>query len=703
MLNLINEISELVYIIDTDTYDLLFVNEVGKKMFHLDILEGLKCYKALQGRDSPCPFCTNAIVTKDGFYIWELTNPVVNRHYLLKDKLILWEGKWAKVEIAFDITEKEQQNTALQEVLDAQKQVMNCVKMLNTTQNLPKALQSTLQEIGKFLGSDRVYLFEINGDHMDNTYEWCAKGITPQKGSLQGLDIELISRWIEFFDKRKCVIIEEVEALKEENMLEYEILHAQGISSLVAAPLEIDRKLIGYLGVDNPPLEKIKNVCSLLFTLGFFIAASMQRENNKKKLETLSYIDTLTGLQNRNAFERDTKLLEKKKKHSIGVIYLNINGLKKANDLYGHQRGDDILKDMGQKLCSIFQKNYVYRVGGDEFVVFRPGISAKKFEFLLKNFRRSIFMDNVCSVAIGQQWSESASNIRRLIFLANDMMYDDKKNFYRGNAAPKRYRSNNDDILGITNVTRLQKMLADEQFLVYFQPKFSVQDRQFIGAEALVRFQSQAGAIVSPDQFIPLLEETKLIPLVDFYVYEFVCKKISLWLKEGRQVVPVSVNFSRCSLADKDFVYKINSIWKKYHFSQKLIELEVTESVEEDNNYDFLKIIESVREKGFSVSIDDFGIKYANLSLFTTATFDVLKIDRSLILDLQKNTRAQAVLQSVTDICRRMNVQLIVEGVETEEQLKILQDINCYGVQGYLFSRPLSLADFEDKFINGVS
>ncbi|MCC8178403.1 MAG: diguanylate cyclase, partial [Cloacibacillus sp.] len=337
MLALLDELSELVYISDVDTYEMIFINESAKSLFSINTdVCGRKCYEVLQGRSSPCSFCTNAKLSHDKFYTWEIYNRKVSRHYLLKDKLISWNGREARLEIAFDITEKENQKDTLKNALDAEVAVLNCVKVLTEAESYSEAVSKVLENVGLFLAAERTYIFEIRDKLIDNTYEWCAPGVSPQIDNLQGLPVGLISFWRESFDAGQCFVITDIEELREARRDEYEILRAQKIRSLIAAPLVVDGRLIGYLGVDNPPAARILHLSPLLITLANFITGTMQRSLYQRRLEELSYNDMLTGLHNRNAFIRDVESLSKNGFESLGIIYVDVNGLKKYNDEYGH-------------------------------------------------------------------------------------------------------------------------------------------------------------------------------------------------------------------------------------------------------------------------------------------------------------------------------------------------------------------------------
>lgn len=695
MFDLLNEISELVYVSDRNNYDLLYMNKAGCQRFGITDVTGLKCYQALRGKEEPCDFCKISSLKEQAFFTWEPPEPIKGTHYLLKDKLVEWEQREAHIVLAFDVTAADQRAAALENALNAEMLVMDCVKLLHTAQNLPYVLEKIMEKLGSFLEAERAYLFEIQDDVMSNTHEWCAPGIEPQIGDLQNLHVALNSHTS--FQDSQCLTLDNLDLLEKTHPAEYEALRSQGIERLVAVPLELDGRLLGYLGVDNPPPEKIENISPLLNTLGYFISSSLQRQSDKLLLETLSYYDPLTGALNRNAFIRDLEAFMVLPE-SVGVVCVDINGMKEINDQHGHPYGDRILVKTAEGLTSLFGPGSLYRTGGDEFVVIARDITETELEICMMELR-GLLKENVeCRASLGSRWAEECSGLQRILFEADESMYADKKQYYHGQPG-LRYRHNNDDILGLTKPGALLSMIEEGRFLVYFQPKVSVYSGRQIGAEALIRLNTPSGAIVAPDQFIPILEQARLISQIDFYVFDRVCASIARWRAEGLHVTPVSVNFSRYSLTEKQFHTRLREIWSRYDIPQELVEIEVTESVEADDDYNFFHVIQETRESGFSVSIDDFGVRHANLSLFTAMDFDVLKIDRSLVTELPTNFKARAIIQSVADICRKMGIRLIAEGVETEEQLTLLKELNCSGAQGYLFSRPLPISEYEERYL----
>lgn len=700
-LSLLNEISELVYVSDPETYELLFVNQTGCQTLHLENYKHKKCYEVLQGKTSPCEFCTNDRLCDDNFYTWEFTNPSIGRHFLLKDKIIQWRGKTARMEIAFDITELELQKQELKNMLDVQTLITNCVRMLYAVDNLDQTINAVLTQIGEFLVSDRAYVFEIKDELMNNTHEWTAPGISPQLEKLQQLDLSLISDWLPFFEKNDCIIIDDVEQLQKTNPAAYATLHAQEITSLIAAPIFLDNKLAGYIGIDNYDSEKIKNSSYLLLSMSIFLSYAIRHRNHVDMLHRLSYHDLLTNALNRNAFMDVLSQFRPGQYASAGIIYIDINGMKEINDFYGHHQGDKILITTVAKVFNLFKPDELFRIGGDEFVIITYDLTETDF-YEKFNLLRNIFCKKTnlpFSIATGSCWVKSPSDLNSLLQQADSAMYTDKKKFYYGKEKTSRYRHNLDDILNLANYSALQEALTAGQFCIYFQPKISLDTEEFIGSEALIRYINQAGEIIAPNNFIPILEEARLIKMLDLYVFEEVCKQINIWKERKLRVKPVSINLSRSTLSYHFLADQLLALITKHNIDISLLELEVTETAEVDNHLVFSQALEKLKEYGFSISIDDFGVRNASLSLFTTINFDILKLDRSLVKTLAQNQKARILIRSLAVICSDLGIKLIAEGVETLEQLDILKELRCNEVQGYLFSKPLPLNDFENKYL----
>lgn len=695
MLDLIDEISELLYISDPKTYELLYLNKPGKEIFDISDISGKKCYQVLQGREKPCEFCTNEKLSNDEFYVWYHSNPIAGRHYLVKDKLIPWQGKTARMEIALDVTDKEEQRLRLENALETEELILTCVKILHEMKHINEAIGCIMEHIGTALNADRVYIFEITGEQMSNTYEWCAPSVIPQMENLKNMPVAIIERWVKIFRENRCIIIGDIEKIKDQYPQEYKPLKDQAIKSLVAAPLNLNGKLMGYIGVDNPQAEPSSRIEPVLETLGYFLASSIERVHADSILEKLSFQDVLTGLNNRHKFIRDIDKFQARSKGTMGIVYLDVNGLKAVNDLRGHSAGDKLLQKTAELIKTVFHEENAYRIGGDEFVIICAGSNQEVFERQVFEIKNAFLLSTECNASVGSKWTEGPVDVRRLVMEADEAMYESKKRYYHNNQPTGRYRYHIDDTLDLEKSDALMKALEENRFLVYFQPKVSVGDRSLIGAEALVRYLSHSGKIEAPDYFIPALENARLVSHIDLFVLDKTCEIVSEWLEKGYRVPPVSVNFSRYTLLKKDFVEKISETWKKHNISKEMIEIEITESVEDVDGGYMEWIIRKIRQAGFSVSIDDFGVKYANLALLKNVDIDTLKLDRSMLVNIGKQKKTCSLIGSMVQFCAEMGIRFIVEGVETEEQFRILQNLKCTGAQGFLFGRPMPAEEYQ--------
>ncbi len=694
-----NEISELMYVSDMDTYEILFVNEAGKKIFHIDDkLSGLKCYKVIQGFEEPCPFCTNKLLKPNETYSWEYTNPLIKKHYLLKDRLIEWDGRTARMEIAFDITEANNEKNELKKRLERDDIRLACVRELYNNRDIEIAITKVLEYMGTLFSAERSYVFMFNGDYYSNIAEWCKEGIEPEIDNLQNIPIGDYKIWLDDLEKQKNIIINNVEELKDTFPTGYELLHPQGIRNIVWVPLMKNGKVNGSIGLDNQDVDMAEAAVPFMQTIQYFLSLAMQRNENEKMLFEMSQIDKLTSFYNRNRFIQDVSDF-KGCTDSVGVIYLDINGLKEVNDSLGHDAGDKLLRKCADIIKNTTFSEHCYRIGGDEFVIIYQDIT-EDFFYDKVQLLKNAFEESQCQVAIGCKWNKEGASIQDIIKDADELMYDDKKRFYQGNHASSRYRHNNEVMKSLADPDLLNKKIKNSSFQVYLQSKIDVDDCRIVGAEALIRYQDENGSIITPDKFIPVLEDTYLISKIDYYVFEEVCKTLSVWMKQGNPSFTISSNFSKVTFMDDSFIKRIEAISEKYGVQRKYLEIEITEGAIFTDLNTLITRIDQIRNSGFRVAMDDFGVESSNLALLSLVKIDVLKIDKSFVKDIISNKRAQVIIETMTKMCNEMGIQLIAEGIEDKRQLDMLREYGVKTVQGFLFSKPISIAAFKEKYMN---
>lgn len=295
--SIVEALDDLVYVSDPMTYELYYLNSAGRRLTGAYDYKGRKCYKVLQGKDSPCKFCTNNKLQKDQFYIWEWDNKELKRHFIVKDKLIPWHGKMARLEVAVDISEREILSQAAQEKLDFSESLLACIKILAEEKDMGQAIRQMLASVVDFYQSDRAYIFEpdeTRDGYWNNTYEWCREGLLPRKEKLQGVPASDLQRWIDLLSRNDSVIIPNLEEVRETSPREWETLQAHGIRRLIVTPIYQGGHLSGFLGVNNPRHCIMDDAFVRMLTL--FVAGRFSKNETEERLGellTLHYQDVL--------------------------------------------------------------------------------------------------------------------------------------------------------------------------------------------------------------------------------------------------------------------------------------------------------------------------------------------------------------------------------------------------------------------------
>ena len=245
--------------------------------------------------------------------------------------------------------------------------------------------------------------------------------------------------------------------------------------------------------------------------------------------------------------------------------------------------------------------------------------------------------------------------------------------------------------------SKMEKALENREFVFYLQPKYDVQGHHILGAEALVRWIGKDGQVVMPGDFIPIFEKNGFILKLDEYVFESVCQYLADRIQKNLPVVSVSINISRLHFYQPDFIERYGKIKKKYHLPDGLLELEITENILLEDMKKVQEIITKLQNQGFICSVDDFGSGYSSLNSLKDLPFDIIKLDK-LFLDNSYNAkRSQEIIKAIIDMAKHIDMKTVAEGVETNEQLDFLKTTDCDMIQGYIFSKPIPVHEFEKQ------
>lgn len=386
----------------------------------------------------------------------------------------------------------------------------------------------------------------------------------------------------------------------------------------------------------------------------------------------------------------------------FGGVYFNIKHFSSINDRFGRDCATNIMKQFIHGIQEkILYEECICRVGGDNFVV----LFKKDNLNIIKNYlsgmpitfndEEAVTVTTTAGYYMIPEATESATDVMDRISTA----YQLAKSVYK-----RPFLFYDDEIMQHqTHVKEIEMMfpsaIENEEFKVFYQPKTQLNNYQLSGAEALCRW-FRNGKVISPGEFIPVLEGSKAICTLDFYMLDHVCRDIRRWLDEGREAVKVSVNLSRLHLGDEDLLESILRIIDKYKVPHHFIEIELTETTTDVDYKELKKIVYGLREQDISTSVDDFGVGYSSLNLIREMPWNVLKIDKSFLPTQEEENNDPSkvkMLRHIITMSQDLGLECIVEGVETAEQVKLLKDCKCYLAQGFYFDRPLPVKEFEQK------
>ena len=416
------------------------------------------------------------------------------------------------------------------------------------------------------------------------------------------------------------------------------------------------------------------------------------RIEKRNRLLELAYIDPITGLGNYNAYLEKTKeKLEIDGKKT--VIILDIDKFKSFNKKYGHMKGNELLKRVGEEIKHAIRKtDIVCRLANDVFGIFLVG--EVDVEGITKRLNRKI-----SRIHIGDIWynlrismgvyicDKNEKDVQSIIDKAI-MAHDSIKGKYHVPYGVFTEEFEQKIIRESEIENMMEDAIENKEFEIYYQPQISTKTEKIEGAEALVRWKKNEN-MISPGEFIPIFEKNYFIIKLDEYVYEMVCENIQEMKKEFKEIPKISVNISKESLAEKDFLEKYMNITKQYDISPSNLEIEITERTTVDNNIDMKEILEKIKEKGFSIAIDDFGTGYSSLNMLEMLPIDMIKIDKSFIDRIGEKNETINLLEIILLISKKLNLKTVAEGVEKREQVEYLKKENCDFIQGYFYAKPL--------------
>lgn len=421
----------------------------------------------------------------------------------------------------------------------------------------------------------------------------------------------------------------------------------------------------------------------------------------KSKVRFLEY-DFLTGIYGQQKFYQATReLLDQRAGENFAFIHFDIDRFRIINTLYGSKEGDRLIHFVAgaiRKVMTAYGRGTYGRLGGDVFGMCVPYEDGAAIYHILEGIRAEIRKHTVhyyletCAgiylvddpdmeVAAMHDNAEIAAAQCKGQYMVHDVLYTEE-------IGQKMLREQH-------IIDEMDTALAEQQFIVYFQPKYHLKKMAPYGAEALVRWKKPNGEIVLPNEFIPIFERNGFITKLDYYVWEKVCQFIDSELSQGRNPAPISVNVSRVNLYNPDFMDSLIDLIHRYHIPPHYLNLELTESVFSEDAELIQRAVNYLHDAGFTILMDDFGSGYSSLNILKDVDLDVLKIDMKFFSKGNTAEKGAKIIEAVIRMAESLDMMVIAEGVEEKHQVDFLNDLGCDYIQGYYFGRPMSQDQYE--------
>lgn len=429
-----------------------------------------------------------------------------------------------------------------------------------------------------------------------------------------------------------------------------------------------------------------------------------ERKQAEERMRHIAQSDSLTGLPNRLALQiRLTQALLEARRHAwqLAIMFIDLDRFKIINDTLGHPVGDELLREVSCRLSQMVREtDFVARLGGDEFVILLPAISSPADAAIVANkiigaLSAPILADGHelhTSPSIGISiFPDDGSDGDTILKNADTAMYHAKsagRNNYQFYA--NEMNASATERLDIER--KLRHAISRNELSLCYQPQFCADEFYPTGIEALVRWHHPIDGLISPARFIPIAEETGLIVEIGEWVMRSACLEVKKWLDAGLRPLRVAVNVSARQLRRRDFAETVAGALAESGLPPELLELEITESAVMENPEEAIEILQRINRMGISLAIDDFGTGYSSLAYLKLFPIDHLKIDRSFVADIEVDLNDRAIAFGTIALAHSLGLNVIAEGVETEDQLELLRTNGCDEVQGYLFSKPLTSA-----------
>lgn len=686
--------NQYITIVDPIQKCILYMNEVARSVLGISLEEAqnMHCYQLFKGCDKECEVCAlhaNHAQVLDNHDSAGLRKYIPDGKFILQSRYTMWKGDAAR-EISFiDVNDAEHVELCMEAEMQSQETFSKCWSLIMESNSGDTEYEKILRVLTDYYNADCATIVTKNNGKYIEVFEYHKNaGNAVAEGLRASVDQGLLEQCEVLLDAEDFMRPRYVQEKLLENPELAEALEKKYVHNTVGIGLRKFGELIGVLMVINP--RRNMNDLNMLSQLGVFFGTDLIRKllTDNKTFEEDH--DVLTKLWSRDFFNNDWMLdYYPIFKEGMGIFTADIYRLKDINKQLGYQTGNKRIIELADMLRQVFTGYSMFRYDDDQVIAICHNVDQKQFQKMV-DYAKELIKEMDFEISYGYSWKQEPMIPEAIneaeSYLAIHRAYLEKENA----SAQKLSKKIEKDVLA---------EIREGNFRMFLQPKVNIHTNKTVGAEALIRLYHPEKGFISPAMFIPVLEQQNEVHLIDLFILGRAFQFQKAARDAGKEIVPISVNFSKNTLMYPKLMDFIAEQCELYGAPEKTIRIEITETISNMDHMEVNNIARELHKLGFSISMDDFGTQYSNMAVLTQFDFDTVKIDRSMILNIVNDEKNKLILKHTVAMLKDLGMEIVIEGVETEEQVVVLGELGCEIVQGYFFGRPEAEEKFYELFM----
>lgn len=685
---------EYVLIVDPVSKKILYINKAARNVLGITLEEAIQmyCYDLLRSSKRSCAVCelhvNHAEVLSDEA-AEGLHKYIPGGKFILQSSNFVWKGNVVRYITFVDVNDPAHLERCFEAQMESQETFSKCWSLILESNSGDTEYEKILRVLTDYYESDCSAIVTKDGDEYKELFEHHYKS---GQGVAEGLHMSLGQNVL-----NDCEVLLDAEGFMRprhiaKKLSEYPGLEATLERKFVRNTMGIALKkfgdIIGILMIINP--RRNTTDYNMISRIGVFFSSDLVR---KKLTDNKTYEedhDVMTKMWSRdffnNAWQIDFIPLFK---NGTGVFTADVFRLKDVNRQLGYNTGNDRIIELAEMFRKVFTGYSMFRYDDDQMLAVCHNVEQRQFQKMV-DYTKELIEELDFEVSFGYSWKPEPV-INEIISEAEEYMAVHRTFLEKEHATAKK--------LAQKIEKDIMKQIEEGNFRMFLQPKVSISEKKTVGAEALIRLYHPEKGFISPAMFIPVLEQQNEVHLVDLFILRRAFQFQKAAREAGKELVPISVNFSKNTLIYPKLMEYIKELCNTFGMPEGMIRVEITETISNMDHIEVKNIARTLCDMGFSMSMDDFGTQYSNMQVLTQFDFDTVKIDRSMILNIVNDQKNRTLLKYTVAMLKELGMGIVIEGVETAEQVEVLAELGCDIVQGFFFGRPEPEEQFYDLFM----